>query len=144
MHNNQPPTEQKIPWIGGVYKGELLDGVPHGLGRLILPTGAKYEGSWQNGKPHGRGTVYYPGGGIYEGEIKEGRRDGYGHYRGSDGKNLNGLWLNGKFIKSLDELRRGDLQATGKQAKRIIQIESLYFTYRNGKGIFDLNFQVNR
>jgi ABC-2 type transport system ATP-binding protein len=143
-NNNQPPTEQKIPWIGGEYKGELLHGVPHGLGRLTLPTGARYEGSWQKGKPHGKGVVYYPGGGIYRGEIKEGRRDGYGKYTGPAGITANGLWEKGKFLKSLESFQQGELKAESRRPKEVIKIESLHFIYNSGKGIFDLNFSVAR
>ena len=33
-----------------VYKGEVENGVPNGLGFLIFSGGEKYVGSWRNGK----------------------------------------------------------------------------------------------
>ena len=39
-----------------VYKGEVKNGKPHGLGFLITPKW-KYVGSWKNGLQHGYGTT---------------------------------------------------------------------------------------
>ncbi len=136
--------QKRIPWIGGDYIGELSNSVPHGRGILTLTDGTRYAGGWKEGKPHGRGTVNYPSGGIYKGEIKEGKRDGYGNYTGPDGKTAYGLWEQGKFVMSLEELQRGEPKAKLAKPKDVIRIESLSFVYRSGKGIFDLNFSVGQ
>ena len=40
-----------------VYKGEVENGVPNGLGIDISPDGSKYVGEWKDGKIHGQGTL---------------------------------------------------------------------------------------
>jgi hypothetical protein len=39
-----------------------------------------YKGQFLNGKPHGLGTMYYQNNSIYEGEWKEGEKYGIGIY----------------------------------------------------------------
>ncbi len=72
---------------GGVYTGELRNGVPHGYGTLVYPQqilpgkiqhgDRKYEGEWKDGKKHGEGTMSYPEGmvrkGIWENDVFTGR-----------------------------------------------------------------------
>ena len=43
---------------GGLYTGELLNGMPHGYGKLVWDYGdmyQDYEGEWRNGMYHGHG-----------------------------------------------------------------------------------------
>jgi hypothetical protein len=54
-----------------VYKGEVENGVPNGLGILIFPMGGKYVGEWKNGEKNGLGTRTYPVG-WEVGEYKDG------------------------------------------------------------------------
>ncbi len=144
VESNRPGETGRITWLGGQYSGEVSNCVPHGKGRLTLPNGTRYEGDWKEGKPHGRGTVIYLSGGVYQGEIKEGKRDGYGKYSSPDGKTANGLWEQGKFVMSLEELQQGKLKAKLEKTKAVIKIEALSFVYHSGKGIFDLNFSVGQ
>lgn len=44
---------------GRVYEGEVLDGRPHGKGKLTYADGGSYEGEWLGGEPHGKGKVIY-------------------------------------------------------------------------------------
>ena len=55
-----------------VYKGDIENGVPNGLGVVIHPDGGKYEGEFKDGKNHGQGTFtsFWV---IYEGEFKDGK-----------------------------------------------------------------------
>ena len=53
------------------YKGDVENGVPNGLGILILPNGNKYVGGWKDGRLNGQGTHTYPDGSKYEGEYKD-------------------------------------------------------------------------
>ena len=54
-----------------VYKGEVENGVPNGLGILISPMGGKYVEEWKNGSQNGKGTRTYPVG-WEVGEYKDG------------------------------------------------------------------------
>ena len=69
-----------------VYKGEVENGVPNGLGILIYPNGVKYVGSWKDGGWL-NGTEYLKGGRIFNGIIYN--------------KDRKIIWkvVNGKYIK---------------------------------------------
>jgi hypothetical protein len=43
-------------WPGGIYDGQLSDGLPHGHGVLTLGE-ARYEGAFLNGIPNGSGVL---------------------------------------------------------------------------------------
>ena len=75
-----------------VYKGDVKNGVPNGLGYLIYPEGDKYVGSWKNGFPNGQGTFTYHIGAKYEGEWKDGEYNGQGTFTVPDGGKLVGEW----------------------------------------------------
>lgn len=142
--NDRTLDKQVIPWVGGKYRGELKNHIPHGWGKLLLPDGTKYEGEWKEGKPCGKGVIVYSSGGIYKGEFVDGQRDGYGKFAGSDGKIAHGLWEKGKFIRPVEEPQPSDASPKRRQAKAMINIRSLTFIYSSGKGIFDLNFTVGQ
>ena len=75
-----------------VYKGDVVNGVPNGLGVLIYPGGGKYVGSWKNGKPNGQGTLTFPDGRKYVGEFKDGNSHGQGTVTSKDGEKFVGEW----------------------------------------------------
>ena len=39
-----------------IYKGDVENGKPNGLGVMTYPDGHKYVGEWKNGKYNGQGT----------------------------------------------------------------------------------------
>ena len=56
-----------------VYKGDVKNGKPDGLGIIIYPTGTKYVGSWKNGEYFIGTQTFddeYVGGGKYVGEYR--------------------------------------------------------------------------
>lgn len=139
----QGPGTVRIPWVGGKYSGQLKNNVPHGRGKLLMPDGTKYDGEWQEGKPHGRGIIIYANGAAYKGEFYEGKKHGYGKYAQPKGKTIKGRWDKGKFLHSIDELQKGAALPNKTGKKEAICISTLTFTYSNGKGIFDINFNVD-
>ena len=42
-----------------VYKGDVENGKPNGVGILISPMGGKYVGGWKNGVRNGKGTTTF-------------------------------------------------------------------------------------
>ena len=81
-----------------VYKGQVKDGKPNGLGVLNIYFGkSKYVGSWKDGKENGYGTFYFlNGGGKHEGEYKDGRfwnGIDYDKDRKIRNKIVNGKWI---------------------------------------------------
>ncbi|MBW6463124.1 MAG: ATP-binding cassette domain-containing protein [Bacillota bacterium] len=134
--------KQVIPWAGGKYGGQLKNNVPHGLGKLLMPDGTKYDGEWIEGKPQGRGILIYAKGAVYRGEFSEGKKHGYGQYVQPDGTIIKGRWNKGKFLDTLESLQKGSAILRNTSGRDVIRIKSLYFTYKSGKGIFDINFNV--
>ena len=63
---------------GCLYKGQLVDGQPHGIGEFECPDGTSYKGQWKFGKFSGGGkscwaTGHYSGtfkGGLFSGKGK--------------------------------------------------------------------------
>ena len=45
--------------INHVYKGDVVNGVPNGVGILTSPNGSKYIGEFKGGKPNGDGTLTF-------------------------------------------------------------------------------------
>ena len=46
----------------------------------------EYKGEMLNGKPHGKGNTVYMNGNVYEGEYVKGKRQGQGVYSFADGE----------------------------------------------------------
>ncbi|KAL9186728.1 hypothetical protein ACHAXT_005966 [Thalassiosira profunda] len=113
-------VKMKTP-SGGIYEGTVLDGEPHGRGRMDYENGSVYQGDWQYGECrgqgtmklangaeyvgdwagyeyHGRGRMRYADGGVYEGWWKEGFKDDLKHGEGAckyaDGGEYEGEWEN--------------------------------------------------
>ncbi len=110
--------EEKIEWRGGLYKGPLQDGEPHGqgawrhpdfrsyngdfwegeitgYGTMTFPNGERYTGGFLNGKSHGDGTLVHPRGRKYVGEFKHGIIEGYGTMTFPGGERYVGYLKNG-------------------------------------------------
>ena len=144
MVNNNEQKIETIDWLGGRYRGDTVNNIPHGKGRLLLPNGTKYDGEWKNGKPDGRGVIIYPNGSAYKGDFKDGRQDGYGKFKNSEGIITSGLWEKGKLKRPVAEPGDGGSASITRGHKDVIAIESLTFTYKSGKGVFDLDFSVGK
>jgi len=133
-----------ISWVGGKYRGDLKDNMPHGQGVLFLPNGTRYEGEWIGGKPHGKGRIEFPDGAVYEGELYRGKRHGYGKFFKPDGSVVTGLWEKGNMVKLLSE-DEDDINVGSRPGKRVvISINNLTFKYKSGNGVFNLDFQVGK
>ncbi len=142
MYKDSEQGKETINWLGGKYQGDTVQGIPHGKGRLLFPNGTKYEGGWAEGKPDGRGIVIYQSGGAYKGNFKAGKKDGFGIYRSPDGKTTSGLWQKGNFIKPMTDEEVKSAAPLVQKREEIIKIEVLTYTYKSGKGVFDLDFSV--
>jgi hypothetical protein len=92
------------------YDGDWIDGVQHGQGTYLHPSGWKYEGSWINGVMSGFGKFYFHDGTIYKGQVKNNNMNGDGKYyrlltfvsgkRKLSIKKINiyiGQWIDGEF-----------------------------------------------
>ena len=79
-----------------VYKGDVKNGVPHGVGIMIHILGGKYIGEWKNGKKD-TGTYTFPRGSKYIGSWKN-DETWKGTYYDKNG-NITGKVVNGKLIR---------------------------------------------
>ena len=65
---------------GGFYEGGWEEGLFHGKGKHVSPSGHIYEGEHHKGKRQGHGIFTWPDGSRYEGGFKNGKRHGRGVY----------------------------------------------------------------
>lgn len=106
------PPDARLP-DGGRYRGDLVDGLLQGQGRVDYPNGSWYAGSFDKGQWHGQGEWHGSNGEVYRGNFnlglfdgqgtlttsassytggfKAGRRDGEGHLK------ENGMTYRGEF-----------------------------------------------
>ena len=61
-----------------IYKGEIKNQKPEGLGIMLFPDGTKYMGMWKAGKKHGQGTLTMSDGQKMSGEWKDGNKHKHG------------------------------------------------------------------
>jgi len=105
---------------GSKYEGELRDGRPHGLGKLLFAGGRHYSGGFIEGELAGTGKMTYSDGGFlegrwdppgvlqsgtlrfssgdeYDGSFSNGLWHGHGRYRWAGGSTYSGEWKEGKI-----------------------------------------------
>ncbi|WP_416427072.1 C13 family peptidase [Pseudomonas sp. App30] len=71
------PPDARLP-DGGRYRGEVVNGLLQGQGRIDYPNGSWYTGAFLNGQWHGQGEWHGSNGELYRGEFKQGLFDGQG------------------------------------------------------------------
>ena len=98
----QTATQKELMLDEGRYVGDIVNGKPHGKGKLFYKEDDKYnrvsyEGDWVNGERSGNGTLIWKSGEKYTGNWKNNNRDGYGTDYYPNGKIwYKGEWKNGK------------------------------------------------
>ncbi|WKW32370.1 caspase family protein [Pseudomonas viridiflava] len=70
---------------GGRYRGDLVDGVLQGQGRIDYPNGSWYEGQFDRGQRNGTGELHASNGDIYKGGFEQGLFNGQGKLTTSSG-----------------------------------------------------------
>ena len=71
------PPDARLP-DGGRYRGELVDGLLQGQGRVDYPNGSWYAGAFDKGQWHGQGEWHGSNGEVYRGNFQQGLFDGQG------------------------------------------------------------------
>lgn len=97
-------VESGLSWNGGVFYGDMIDGVPNGDGRFEKDE-MVYRGYWQNGKMS-FGKIESPKY-IYEGELDRMKFNGYGVCKYKDGNTYWGYWKD-DYKEGLGLLKRAD------------------------------------
>ena len=105
--------EQSVEWHGGIYRGQMIDGVPEGEGTFERD-GLIYEGTWTKGNEFiGKVTSDKY---IYEGEVQNFKFNGYGVCKYNDGRSYWGYWQDdmkhglGRFQDSSGKINFGLFQ----------------------------------
>lgn len=71
------PPDARLP-DGGRYRGELVNGLLQGQGRVDYPNGSWYAGTFDKGQWHGQGEWHGSNGEVYRGNFQQGLFDGQG------------------------------------------------------------------
>ena len=71
------PPDARLP-DGGRYRGELVNGLLQGQGRIDYPNGSWYAGDFDQGQWHGQGEWHGSNGEVYRGGFNQGLFDGKG------------------------------------------------------------------
>ncbi|EJL03869.1 peptidase, C13 family [Pseudomonas fluorescens Q2-87] len=71
------PPDARLP-DGGRYRGDLVDGLLQGLGRIDYPNGSWYAGQFDKGQWHGTGEWHGSNGEVYRGQFQQGLFHGQG------------------------------------------------------------------
>ncbi len=89
---------------GGRYRGDLVNGLLQGQGRIDYPNGSWYAGEFDQGQWHGQGEWHGSNGEVYRGQFKQGLFDGQGS-----------LTTNGSSFTGSFKLGRRDGEGTLKE-----------------------------
>lgn len=90
------PANATLP-DGGQYRGEIVDGLLQGPGRLDYRNGSWFIGQFKDGMLEGSGEWQGPGGEHYLGEFHEGMFHGQGTLTYSDGSRYEGSFERNRF-----------------------------------------------
>lgn len=82
---------------GNSYTGSVSYGHPEGQGTYTWANGTWYSGTWTDGKITGYGTMSYEDGTIYEGDFVNAVAHGWGSVDMPNGNNYTGEFFNGNF-----------------------------------------------
>ncbi|KAH9578151.1 Protein kinase domain [Trypanosoma melophagium] len=116
----------KMEYVGGsVYEGEWLANMRHGQGKLTEETGVVYHGEFVRNEKEGKGIMTNAEGDVYEGEFANGKPNGKGTYIWADGAKYVGSFKDGlKHGQGCEWMVNGDWVAgvfvNGEHDKRQI------------------------
>lgn len=88
------PADAILP-DGGRYRGEVIDGLLQGPGRLDYSDGSYYQGQFKDGQFNGPGEWRGKQGDVYSGEFQSGDFHGQGSLTYRDGSRYEGNFANG-------------------------------------------------
>lgn len=89
------PADAVLP-DGSRYRGELVDGLLQGQGRLDYRNGSYYQGEFKDGLFHGAGEWHGADGEHYSGEFQHGSFHGQGRLQHRDGSHYQGAFEAGQ------------------------------------------------
>jgi len=109
------PPDAVLP-DGGRYRGEVVDGLLQGPGRLDYSDGSYYQGPFKDGQFSGLGEWRSKHGELYNGEFQRGDFHGQGSLTYSDGSRYEGGFANG-MPSGEGHLKSSQLEYRGEFSK---------------------------
>ena len=96
--DNKPHGNGILKYLNsnGVYEGEFLNGLRHGLGKHSWSNGDVYIGNWVDNMRHGKGIMMYANKNMYDGEWYENMKSGNGTMIYAIGEEYRGSWQSDK------------------------------------------------
>ncbi|WP_426143957.1 C13 family peptidase [Pseudomonas sp. DWP3-1-2] len=86
------PPDARLP-DGGRYRGDVVNGLLQGQGRIDYPNSSWYAGQFKDGQWHGQGEWHASNGDVYKGGFANGLFDGQGTLTTSGGSYVGGFKL---------------------------------------------------
>ncbi|MNM53136.1 Peptidase C13 family protein [compost metagenome] len=107
------PPDARLP-DGGRYRGEVVDGLLQGEGRIDYPNGSWYAGTFKDGQWHGQGEWHGSNGEVYRGQFAKGLFQGLGELT-TPGSHYAGTFNHGRrdgegTLKQADQTYRGQFK----------------------------------
>ncbi|WP_166360486.1 C13 family peptidase [Pseudomonas akapageensis] len=108
------PPDARLP-DGGRYRGEVVNGLLQGPGRVDYPNGSWYLGDFVNGQWQGEGEWHGSNGEVYRGQFAQGLFHGQGSLQ-ANGSSYTGGFRMGRrdgegTLKDADSTYRGEFKA---------------------------------
>jgi hypothetical protein len=116
------------------YKGETLNGEPHGYGIETCPDGSRYEGTYLKGVREGQGIYVWPDKSCYKGSFKNGFMAGFGIFQWPTGNKYEGMWKESKMHGEGKYTWNNGNTYSGGYCEGLKHGEGV-FQYSNGKNI---------
>lgn len=107
------PPDARLP-DGGRYRGQVVDGLLQGEGRIDYPNGSWYAGTFKDGQWHGQGEWHGSNGEVYRGQFSAGLFQGLGDLT-TPGSHYAGTFKHGRrdgegTLKQNDQTYRGQFK----------------------------------
>ncbi|EJN35680.1 hypothetical protein PMI38_04310 [Pseudomonas sp. GM84] len=107
------PPDARLP-DGGRYRGQVVDGLLQGEGRIDYPNGSWYAGDFKDGQWHGQGEWHGSNGEVYRGQFAAGLFQGLGDLT-TPGSHYAGTFSHGRrdgdgTLKQADQTYRGQFK----------------------------------
>ncbi|MFJ4155272.1 C13 family peptidase [Pseudomonas sp. NPDC089752] len=107
------PPDARLP-DGGRYRGQVIDGLLQGEGRIDYPNGSWYAGGFKDGQWHGQGEWHGSNGEVYRGQFAAGLFQGLGDLS-TPGSHYAGTFSHGRrdgegTLKQADQTYRGQFK----------------------------------
>lgn len=105
------PPDAVLP-DGGRYRGEVINGLLQGEGRLDYANGSWYAGNFKDGQSDGHGEWHGASGEHYVGQFRQGQFDGQGKLTYGNGSTYTGGFKQGR-LHGEGHLQQGEMSYRG-------------------------------